>query len=81
MCQRGRVQSLEILHTQSWTDRSTTGDRSVDHLTIDTVRRRRTHLVVFAEQLHADHGENENDDGEDEGQIPQGAHGVSDDLD
>lgn len=45
------------------------------------VRGQRGHLVVFAKQLHADHGEDEDDDGEDERQVAQGAHGVANDLD
>ena len=40
----------------------------------------RADLVVFAEQLHADHGEDEDDDGEDERQVSQSAHGVTDDF-
>lgn len=39
------------------------------------------YLVVFTEELHPDHSEDENDDGEDECQVPQGAHRVTDDLD
>lgn len=38
-------------------------------------------LVVLPEQLHADHGEDEDDDGQNQGQIPQSAYGVPDDLD
>lgn len=45
------------------------------------VRGRQRYLVVFSKQLHADHGEDEDDDGEDERQVSQSAHGVTDDLD
>ena len=40
-----------------------------------------TIFVTFAEQLHADHGKNEDDDGQHQGQVAQGTHGVPDDLD
>lgn len=40
-----------------------------------------TVLVVLAKQLHAHHSEDEDDDGEDQRQVAQGAHGVPDDLD
>ena len=39
------------------------------------------HLVILAEELHADHGEDEDDDGQHQGQVTQGAHRVTDDLD
>lgn len=45
------------------------------------VRGQRCYLVVFPKQLHANHSEDEDDDGEDERQVSQSAHGVSDDLD
>lgn len=45
-----------------------------------SVRGQRRYLVVFTKQLHADHGEDEDDDGEDERQVAQGAHGVTNDL-
>lgn len=38
------------------------------------------YLVVFPKQLHADHGKDEDDDGEDERQVAQSAHRVPDDL-
>ena len=41
----------------------------------------RRYLVVFTKQLHAHHSEDEDDDGEDERQVTQSAHGVTDDLD
>lgn len=40
----------------------------------------RRYLVVFSKQLHADHGKDEDDDGEDERQVAQSAHRVPDDL-
>lgn len=41
----------------------------------------RHYLVVFTEQLHSHHSEDEYNDGEDERQVTQSAHGVTDDLD
>ncbi len=37
-------------------------------------------LVVLPEQLHADHSEDEDDDGQNQRQVPQSAHRVPDDL-
>ena len=39
------------------------------------------YLVVLAKELHADHSEDEDDDGENEREVPQCTHGVTDDLD
>ena len=38
-------------------------------------------LVALPKQLHADHGEDEDNDGQHQGQVAQGAHRVADDLD
>ena len=38
-------------------------------------------LVALPEELHAHHREDEDDDGQHQGQVAQGAHGVTDDLD
>ncbi len=37
-------------------------------------------LIVLSKQLHAHHSEDEDDDGQDQRQVPQGAHRVTDDL-
>lgn len=37
-------------------------------------------LIVFSKQLHAYHSEDEDDDGQDQRQVPQSTHGVTDDL-
>lgn len=39
-----------------------------------------TLLVALSKQLHADHGKNEDDDGQHQGQVAQCAHRVADDL-
>jgi hypothetical protein len=39
-----------------------------------------TLLVALSKQLHADHGKNEDDDGQHQGQVAQRAHRVADDL-
>lgn len=38
-------------------------------------------LVTLSKQLHPHHGEDEDDDGQHQGQVAQGTHGVPDDLD
>lgn len=37
-------------------------------------------VVQVPKELHANHGENEDDDGENESEVPQSAHRVPDDF-
>lgn len=39
-----------------------------------------TVLVVLSKQLHANHSKDEDDDGQDEGQISKGTHRVANDF-
>ena len=39
-----------------------------------------TIFVTFTKELHADHGKNEDDDGQHQGQISQSPHWIADDL-
>ena len=58
----------EVLHVPA---RQLTVDGDLTH----------TVLVVLAKQLHAHHSEDEDDDGQHQRQVSQGAHRVADDLD
>ena len=58
----------EVVHVPAW------------ELTV-AVNLADTLFVAFSKQLHADHGKDEDDDGQHQGEVPQGPHGIADDLD